>query len=222
MSAGTRASQASPLGHVAQGAARAPLRAAVKVALAPRATAPPALTCQTLRSARLQRSTTRISESSAALQTWLRERRLQNAAESTRHQHALVLRARGRGSHVLLPSRSTRAMPRGAAGLDTAYAYSYVASNSRTALCSANLSEVFVIMLAHANSLIPSNSEGARHVAPKLGWTLNDLAHSLSVSVPFLRLEIKRGRLRAAHFGRRVVVLDPEVRRYLAEASSVD
>jgi hypothetical protein len=31
----------------------------------------------------------------------------------------------------------------------------------------------------------------------------------------------KRGHLRAAHFGRRVVVLDPEVRRYLAEASSV-
>jgi len=76
-------------------------------------------------------------------------------------------------------------------------------------------------MFVHANSPIPSNSEAARHVAPKLGWTLNDLAHSLSVSVPFLRLEIKRGRLRAARFGRRVVVLDPEVHRYLSEASSV-
>jgi excisionase family DNA binding protein len=54
---------------------------------------------------------------------------------------------------------------------------------------------------------------------PKLGWTLNELARSLSVSVPFLRLEVKRGRLRAAHLGRRVVVLDTEVRRYLAEAS---
>ena len=43
MSAGARAPQASPLGHAAQGAARAPLRAAVKVALAPQATAPPAL-----------------------------------------------------------------------------------------------------------------------------------------------------------------------------------
>jgi hypothetical protein len=40
----------------------------------------------------------------------------------------------------------------------------------------------------------------------------------LSVSVPFLRLEIKRGRLRAAHLGRRVVLFDNEVRRYLAEA----
>jgi len=54
---------------------------------------------------------------------------------------------------------------------------------------------------------------------PKLGWTLEELAHSLSVSVPFLRLEVKRGRLRAAHLGRRVVLLDVEVHRYLAEAS---
>ena len=57
------------------------------------------------------------------------------------------------------------------------------------------------------------------NTAPKLGWTLDELAHSLSVSIPFLRLEIKRGRLRAAHLGRRVVVLDAEVRRYLAGAS---
>ncbi len=55
---------------------------------------------------------------------------------------------------------------------------------------------------------------------PKLGWTLHELAQSLSVSVPFLRLEIARGRLRAAHLGRRVVVLDSEVRRYLTEANA--
>jgi excisionase family DNA binding protein len=54
---------------------------------------------------------------------------------------------------------------------------------------------------------------------PKLGWTLEELAKSLSVSVPFLRLEIKRGKLRAARLGRRIVLLDVEVRRYLAEAS---
>jgi len=53
---------------------------------------------------------------------------------------------------------------------------------------------------------------------PKLGWTLEELARSLSVSVPFLRLEIKRGRLHAAHLGRRVVILDNEIRRYLVEA----
>jgi excisionase family DNA binding protein len=52
----------------------------------------------------------------------------------------------------------------------------------------------------------------------KLGWTVEELARSLSVSVPFLRLEVKRGRLKAAHLGRRVVLLDRDVQRYLAEA----
>ena len=55
--------------------------------------------------------------------------------------------------------------------------------------------------------------------SPKLGWPLDELARSLGVSLPFIRLEVKRGRLRAAHLGRRVVVLDTEVRRYLALAS---
>jgi len=62
-------------------------------------------------------------------------------------------------------------------------------------------------------------ADSERLSTPKLGWTLNELARSLSVSVPFIRLEVKRGRLRAAHLGRRVVVLDTEVRCYLAEAS---
>lgn len=60
---------------------------------------------------------------------------------------------------------------------------------------------------------------GRTSTSPKLGWTFDELAQSLGVSVPFLRLEVKRGRLRAAHLGRRVVLLDAEVRRYLAEAS---
>ena len=51
--------------------------------------------------------------------------------------------------------------------------------------------------------------------SPKLGWTFEELASSLSVSVPFLRLEVKRGRLKAAHLGRRVVLLDSDVRRYI-------
>jgi excisionase family DNA binding protein len=55
--------------------------------------------------------------------------------------------------------------------------------------------------------------------SPKLGWTLEELANSLTVSVPFLRLEVKRGKLKAAHLGRRVVLLDSEVQRYLAKAS---
>ena len=74
------------------------------------------------------------------------------------------------------------------------------------------------------NSACDSNSVGVimdqenKSKSPKLGWTFEDLATSLSVSVPFLRLEVKRGRLKAAHLGRRVVLLDSDVRRYLAEA----
>ena len=56
-------------------------------------------------------------------------------------------------------------------------------------------------------------------LSPKLGWTLEELARGLSVSVPFLRLEVKRGRLRAAHLGRRVLLLGRDVERYLADAS---
>jgi len=49
--------------------------AAKDVALAALATAPPALTRRTLRLSRLQRSSARVSESRAALQTRVRERR---------------------------------------------------------------------------------------------------------------------------------------------------
>jgi len=60
----------------------------------------------------------------------------------------------------------------------------------------------------------PTHADSPKSTAPKLGWTLAELARSLSVSVPFIRLEVKRGRLKVARFGRRVVVLDSEVRRY--------
>ncbi|HEY2487291.1 MAG TPA: hypothetical protein VGI36_19275, partial [Candidatus Binataceae bacterium] len=64
-----------------------------------------------------------------------------------------------------------------------------------------------------SNSARDSNSLGVimdqetQSKSPKLGWTFEELARSLSVSVPFLRLEVKRGRLKAAHLGRRVVLL---------------
>jgi len=62
-------------------------------------------------------------------------------------------------------------------------------------------------------------ADSERPSTPKLGWTLDELARRLGVSVPSIRLEVKRGRLKAAHLGRRVVVLDTQVRRYLAQAS---
>ena len=66
-----------------------------KVALAALATAPPALSRRPLRLSRLQRSAARISEFSAALQTRLRGRRLQNATHYQKKQSALPLRGSG-------------------------------------------------------------------------------------------------------------------------------
>jgi hypothetical protein len=43
--------------------------------------------------------------------------------------------------------------------------------------------------------------DSERPSVQKLDWTLDELARSLSVSVPFIRLEVKRGRLKAAHPG---------------------
>jgi excisionase family DNA binding protein len=50
-----------------------------------------------------------------------------------------------------------------------------------------------------------------------LAHSLHDAAQRLGgVSVSFLRLEIARGRLRAAHCGRRVLIAHDELLRYLA------
>jgi hypothetical protein len=71
----------------------------------------------------------------------------------------------------------------------------------------------------NANQMGDVMDQEKKFHAPKLGWTLEELAHSLSVSVPFLRLEVKRRRLKATHLGRRVVLLDSDVQRYLVDAS---
>ena len=49
----------------------------------------------------------------------------------------------------------------------------------------------------------------------RLALGLRDAAESVGVSVPFMRLEIKRGRLRASRLGRRLVVTTTELQRYL-------
>lgn len=50
----------------------------------------------------------------------------------------------------------------------------------------------------------------------RLAWSLGELAVALGTSVGFLRLEIQRGTLHIARLGRRIVVTDGEVQRYLA------
>jgi hypothetical protein len=48
-------------------------------------------------------------------------------------------------------------------------------------------------------------------------FDLRKLAQEWSVSVEFLRLEIRRGNLLPTRFGRRVLVAAEEARRYLAK-----
>jgi len=54
----------------------------------------------------------------------------------------------------------------------------------------------------------------------RLAYGLSEVAESLGLSVPFLRLEIRRGKLRPSRLGRRVVVTSAEVQRYLAQGMS--
>lgn len=57
--------------------------------------------------------------------------------------------------------------------------------------------------------------------ANRLALSLEDTAWRLSVSPSFLRLEIARGHLRPIRLGRRVLISESEIGRYLA-ASTVE
>lgn len=52
----------------------------------------------------------------------------------------------------------------------------------------------------------------------KMAYSIEEIAQQTSLSKPFLRLEIKRGRLNAKHFGRRVLVLSQDLKNYLNKA----
>lgn len=53
----------------------------------------------------------------------------------------------------------------------------------------------------------------------RVAWSLAEIAESMNLSIGFLRNEVRRGRLNVKKFGRRTLVLDEELRRYLAEGS---
>ncbi len=52
----------------------------------------------------------------------------------------------------------------------------------------------------------------------KMAYSIDEVSRQTSLSKPFLRLEIKRGRLNAKHFGRRVLVLNQDLKNYLNKA----
>jgi excisionase family DNA binding protein len=51
----------------------------------------------------------------------------------------------------------------------------------------------------------------------KLAWTLQEIAEEISVSVEFLRLEIKHGKLKTKKFGRCVRVLNADLHAYVSQ-----
>ena len=51
----------------------------------------------------------------------------------------------------------------------------------------------------------------------RLAWGVGDISTSTGLSAGFLRKQIKAGKLRARRAGRRVLVLDRDLHRYLDE-----
>lgn len=56
----------------------------------------------------------------------------------------------------------------------------------------------------------------------KLAWTLQEIAQETSLSVEFLRLEIKRGRLKRKKFGSAVRILHQDLIAYLTRVEEVE
>jgi imidazoleglycerol phosphate dehydratase HisB len=56
----------------------------------------------------------------------------------------------------------------------------------------------------------------------KVAWSLAEISEAVGLSLGYLRNEVRAERLRVKHFGRRVVVLDEDLRRFLAEGSPRD
>lgn len=54
-------------------------------------------------------------------------------------------------------------------------------------------------------------------VAQRIAWGIADIAKSTGLSVAFLRNEVRRKALPIKRFGRRVLVLDDDLKRYLSE-----
>ena len=56
------------------------------------------------------------------------------------------------------------------------------------------------------------------NTAERLAWSLKDISETTGLSVGFLRNEVRAKRLQLKKFGRRVLVLDTDLKAYLASA----
>lgn len=57
---------------------------------------------------------------------------------------------------------------------------------------------------------------------PRLAWGLSEVSNATGLSVPFLRAEVRAGRLPVRRFGRRVLVRDEDLKVYLSRGSGRD
>ena len=55
--------------------------------------------------------------------------------------------------------------------------------------------------------------------ASRMAWGLADIAESTGLSLDFLRGEVRRNALPVKRFGRRILVLEDDLRRYLTSGS---
>lgn len=55
--------------------------------------------------------------------------------------------------------------------------------------------------------------------AQRIAWSLAEISTSTGLSLGFLRNEVRRGTLPIKKFGRRVLVLEEDLRKYLAQGS---
>jgi excisionase family DNA binding protein len=56
-------------------------------------------------------------------------------------------------------------------------------------------------------------------VNPRLAYSLDEIAQATGLSVNFLRYEVRRGNLAIRKFGRRILVRDEDLRRYIDSGS---
>ncbi|MDQ3652142.1 MAG: helix-turn-helix domain-containing protein [Acidobacteriota bacterium] len=56
----------------------------------------------------------------------------------------------------------------------------------------------------------------------RIAWGLAEIAKQTGLSLGFLRNEVRAKRLPVRKFGRRVLVLDEDLRRYLTEGSDAE
>ncbi len=65
----------------------------------------------------------------------------------------------------------------------------------------------------------PFNEIEVYPTLPRLAWGLSEVSKCTGLSVPFLRAEVRAGRLPVRRFGRRVLVRDEDLKDYLSRGS---